>query len=137
MPTKRDLIGEEKGKRTTVTIKEFSPQGVRTEGNYEGVLHGKYNARTNGTNLVLRRPDGGFEGEFREIQRTKDGDVILVTGKHTGRIVGSGSNVAAEAEVTFQISSKKLAWLNSTKGLAEVKLSLDAGTYTGKFYAVK
>jgi len=133
------LIAEQRGIVATLGIKEFSPQGVRIEGNYEGVVRGKYNAIVTGTYTALIKPDGAREGELRELQYTKDSEAILVTGKYTGRMVGQAGR-AAEAEITFQTTSKKLAWLNSTKGLLETtgkRTAPGKTAYSSQVYAVQ
>jgi hypothetical protein len=42
-----------------------------------------------------------------------------------------------EGDVTFQTSSKKLAWLNTTKGWIEGTIEVSTGETTAKVYAKK
>lgn len=45
--------------------------------------------------------------------------------------------VRFEGEVSFQTASKKLAWLNTTKGWVEGTNDMSTGEATGKVYAKK
>ncbi len=133
MSAKREVLGNFTGKITSLDVKEFTPQGVRAEVTIQGSVTGKYSAIHFETVNALLKPDGNREGESRAIEFTKDGDTILITSKLTGRMVDQARRVF-ESEVTYQTRSKKLAWLNSTKGLAEGQIDLATGTTTGKTY---
>ncbi len=133
MSAKRQLLSNFRGKIASIVIKEFTPQGVRAEVSGQGTVSGKYSAIHVETDNILLKPDGTREGEVRAVEFTKDGDVILITGKLTGRVVDQVRRVF-EAEVTYQTRSKKLAWLNSTRGLAELQANLATGSTSGKTY---
>ncbi len=130
---KRELLSNFRGKISSIVIKEFTPQGVRVEASGQGSVSGKYRAIDFQTNNVLIKPDGSREGEGRAFEITKGGDVILVRAKLTGRVLDQARRVF-ESEVTYETRSKKLAWLNSTKGLAEIRADLVTGITTGKTY---
>src|SRR6059036_3930056 len=78
---KEDLIVELKEKTTTITVKDFSPAGIRVDYNSEGEVTGMYNARHIETVSGLVKPDGSSEYEARAIDTTSDGDTILITAK--------------------------------------------------------
>ena len=48
-----------------------------------------------------------------------------------------GKPTATEMQVTFMTASKKLAYLNTTKGWADASYNLATGEYSFKVYAVK
>ena len=112
---KEELIGELKEKTTTITIKEFTPVGVRAEYNQQGEVRGKLNSRHIETVSALFKPDGTVEYEGRGVDTTSDGETFLVTSKGKGKQEGP-TIVRFEGESNYQTASKKLAWLNTTKG---------------------
>lgn len=111
---KEELIGEVKEKVTTITIKDFTPMGVRAEYNVKGDVRGKYTAVHIETVATLFKPDGTVEYEGRGVDTTSDGDVILLTAKGKGR-QETPTRISFEGETVFQTASKKLAWLNASK----------------------
>lgn len=115
---KEELIAEVKEKATTITIKDFTPAGVRAEYNVQGEVKGRYNAMHVETVTTLLKPDGTVDYEGRGVDTTSDGDVVLVTAKGKGR-QETPSRISFEGETIFQTASKKLAWLNNTKGRHE------------------
>jgi len=60
---KENLIAELKEKTTSITIKDFSPAGIRVDYNSEGEVTGMYNARHIETASGLVKPDGSSEYE--------------------------------------------------------------------------
>ena len=114
--SKGELIVELKSKNTTTTIKDITPVGVRLEFNSEGEVKGSFNAAHMETVSVLAKSDGTNEWEAKIIEMTKDGDMVIAMSKGTGR-QESPTVGRFEGDVTFQTSSKKLAWLNTTKRL--------------------
>ena len=58
---KEELLGEVKEKTTTITVKDFTPAGVRAEYNQQGEVKGRYNAIHIETVTVLFKPDGTAE----------------------------------------------------------------------------
>jgi hypothetical protein len=111
---KEELLGEVKEKTTTITVKDFTPAGVRVEYNQQGEVKGRYNALHIETVTVLFKPDGTAEYEGRGIDTTTEGDTILLTAKGRGK-GETPTRISFEGETTFQTASKKLAWLNSVK----------------------
>lgn len=130
---KEELIGELKAKTTTITIKDFTPAGVRAEYNVQGEVKGRLNAMHIETATALFKPDGTIEYEDRAIQTTSDGDAVLLTEKGMAR-QESPTRISYAGETTFQTASKKLAWLNTTKGRHEGTYNPATGELSGKLY---
>ncbi|HVH14713.1 MAG TPA: hypothetical protein VNA15_03220 [Candidatus Angelobacter sp.] len=129
-----ELIAEVKEKATTITIKDFTPAGVRAEYNVQGETRGRYNARHIETVNVLFKPDGIVEYESKGIDTTPDGEIVLITSKGKGTMGLTGS---FEGESTFQTPSKKLAWLNNIKGLHRGTMNLMTDEASYKLYKKK
>ncbi len=133
---KGDLVAELNEKTTSVTIRELTPEGARADYNFQGEVKGRYNALHMDTVTALLKPDGTSEYDVRGIESTSDGDVIFVRGKGRGS-QRDPNTVAIEGDVNFQTTSKKLAWLNTTKGKLEGTFSVATGEFKGKVYARK
>jgi hypothetical protein len=130
--TKEELLGEVKEKTTTVTIKDFTPLGVRAEYNVQGEFKGRFNSRHLETVNVLFKPDGTVEYEARGIDTTSDGDVVLSTSKGKGR---TGTPTGPfEGETILQTTSKKLAWLNTVKARHQGTANLMTDEVSYKVY---
>ena len=133
---KGEVIVELNEKGTTTTIKDITPAGVRLEINLEGEVKGKFNAAHMETLSVLLKPDGTREWEAKAIEMTKDGDVVILLMKGTAT-QESPPVVRFEGEVSFQTSSNRFAWLNTTKGWIEGTNNVSTGEATGKVYEKK
>ena len=133
---KGELLFELKAKTTTVTVKEFTPAGVRTETNLQGEMRGKFNAIHLETVIALAKPDGTVEYEVHGISTTQDGDTVLNTSKGRGRLENPTMG-RYEGEDTFQTFSNKLAWLNSTKAQHEATYNFVTGELLVKSHAKK
>ncbi len=133
---KGELLLEIQGKIVTRTIKEITPHGVRVEMNDEGQTTGKYNARHMETTTLFLKTDGTSEWETKGIETTKDDDMIVVSGRGTGRNT-SPTAATWQGDIHFMTQSPKLAWLNNTKGWVEGSGDLAQGTFHGKVYAKK
>lgn len=83
---------------------------------------------------MLFLPDGTRGWEAKAIEVTSDGDPIIVMMKGTAR-QESSTVVRFEGDVSFQAASKKLAWLNTTKGWIEGTNDVSTGEAAGKVYA--
>jgi hypothetical protein len=134
--SKAELIVELKSKIKTTTIKDITPAGVRLEYNAEGEVKGSFNAAHIETISLLAKADGTIEWESKIIEMTKDGDMVIAVAKGTGRQESSYLR-RFEGDVTFQTSSKKLQWLNTTKGWIEGTNIVSTGETTAKVYAKK
>jgi hypothetical protein len=131
--TKEELLLELKAKNTTRTVKDFSPEGIRLEDNFEGESTGVYNARHYGTITVLIRPDGTNEYEVRQIDTTGDGETILLYFKGKSVRETPTHNMFVGTN-TFQTPSKSLAWLNGIKARHEGEYNPVTGIETLRVY---
>jgi len=131
-----EFLGELAEKTTSVTIKEFTPDGVLISYNLEGQVKGQYEAAHMETVDAMFKPDGTYEFEARGIDQTNDGDMVLTRAKGIGKTV-SPTSVHAEGEATYQTLSKKLEWLNSAKGRFEGTYDLSTGEFVAKIFAQK
>ena len=130
---KGELIGELKSKTTTITIKDFTPAGVRAEYNMQGEIKGRINSRHIETVTALFKPDGTIEYEDRSVDTTSDGDVVLGTGKGKAR-QDNPTKISFEGESNYQTASSKLAWLNNLKGRHEGTYNVVTGEASVKLY---
>lgn len=128
-----ELLGESRSKTTSVTVKEFTPQGVRVSFNNQGQTKGRYDSADMATVDALVKPDGTSEFEARIVDVTLEGEVILFQGKGTLKPVSPTVN-RAEATGVYQTASKKLAWLNSVKARFEGTSSLPTGETVTKTF---
>ncbi len=110
--------------------------GVTLQINDEGQATGKYNASLIRTVTVFLKTDGTSEWETKGIQTTREGDVVVVSGRGTGRNTGP-TTAQWQGDVHFMTMSPKLSWLNNTKGWVEGTGDMAAGTFHGKVYAKK
>lgn len=133
---KGELLFELKAKTTTITVKDFTPAGIRTEYNLQGEVKGRFDAMHIETATVLGKPDGTFEFEVKSINATNDGDTVLITSKGKGR-QETPTTARFQTEDSIQTNSAKLAWLNSTKTQGEGTYHFPTGELVAKFYAKK
>ncbi len=133
---KGELLFELREKTTTVTIKDFTPAGVRSEYNLQGQVKGKYEAMHLETVTVLGKPDGTFEFEVKGMDATIDGDTVLITSHGTGWQDAS-TTAKFKSQDSYQTNSRKLAWLNSTKSQTEGTYNFATGELEAKIYSKK
>ena len=110
---KKDMIAEIKERTNAVIIKEFNPDGAMIEYNSSGEVKGKYHASHLETADVKMKMDGTNEWEMRAIEMTKEGDVVMISGK------GTGQQNTFTGELTYMTNSPRLSWLNNTKARVE------------------
>jgi len=133
---KGELLFELREKTTTVTIKDFTPAGVRSEYNLQGQVKGKFEAMHLETVTVLGKPDGTFEFEVKGINATNDGDTVLIT-NHGKGWQDTPATAKFQSEDTYQTNSRKLAWLNSMKTQSEGTYNFVTGELEAKTYSKK
>jgi hypothetical protein len=114
----KDFLVDLKEKNTTVTIKDFSQDGIQMEVNSVGEVNGKYDATHAETSENTLKADGTMSWEARAIETTKDGDVIFVNGCGTGEPL-KGTEMSVKGELLYLTNSAKLRWLNNTKANVE------------------
>jgi hypothetical protein len=111
---KGDFLVTVKQKITSITIEEFSQDGVKIRYNAMGKVTGKYSGRHLETIDILRRQDGSNQWESRVIQTTTDGDVIMILAKGIGK-QDTLTTVRFQGEGTIMTQSKQFSELNSTR----------------------
>ncbi len=132
----QEFLGELSEKTTSVTIKEFTPDGVLISYNLQGTLKGQYNAAHMETVDALFKPDGTYEFEARGIDQTDEGDMLIIKSKGIGRQL-SPTSIHAEGESVFQTLSEKLKWLNTSQGRFEGTYNVPTGEFVAKVFAMK
>ncbi len=128
---KKDMLAEIKEKTNAIVIKEFSQDGAMIQYNSSGEVKGKYHANHVETTDVKMKMDGKNEWETRAMETTKEGDVIMLTGK------GTGQQNNFMGEVTYMTNSAKLSWLNNTKATVEGTTDMKNNEATIKIYPEK
>ncbi len=131
-----EFLGELAEKTTSVTIKEFTPEGVRISYNLQGTVKGQYDASHMETVDAMFKPDGTYEFEARGLDQLEGGDMVLIRAKGTGRQV-SPTSIHAVGEVTYQTLSKTLDWLNKAPGRFEGTYNTQTGEFIAKVFAQK
>jgi len=115
---KKEMMGEIKEKTQSTIIKEFSADVAMIQYNSMGEFKGKYHATHMETVDAKIKMDGTNEWEVRAMEMTKEGDVIMIWGKGTGK-QEKAMEGSFKGEVTFMTNSPRLSWLNNTKGWVE------------------
>jgi hypothetical protein len=130
---KKELLGEIKEKTQSIIIKEFGGDGALVQYNSVGDMKGKIHANHIETVDSKLKVDGSLEWEVRAMQMTKEGDVLMISGKGTGRITKPmEGNFSGEA--TYMTNSSRLSWLNNSKVWVEGMNDLKNGELTIKLY---
>ena len=134
--TEEEFLGELAEKTTSVTLREFTPDGVRISYNLQGKIRGQYDADHMETVEAIFKQDGTYEFESLGMDQTVDGDMLLIKSKGTGRQL-SPTSVQAEGVATFMTQSKSLGWLNSAKARFEGTYTTTTGEFIAKVFAQK
>jgi hypothetical protein len=132
----KEILYEGKVMVTSINIKEFSPAGARFDATSAGKVSGKVTGLVMTTHNALMKPGGPGEADVKSIIFS-NGEPIMVWGKAKSQMVDPTPIQKIEENLTFQTSSQRLAYLNTTKGLSEGLLNLGTGEYNFKVYAVK
>lgn len=131
-----ELVYEVRERATSVTVKEFTPEGVRLSYNLQGLVKGQYDAERLESANALFRADGSGDLEIRIMDRTADGEIVLIPGKGSVKMV-SPTMIHLQGTNTFQTASKRLAWLNPAKGRFEGTFDMGTGEAVVKCFAVR
>ncbi len=131
-----EFVYEVREKTTSVTVEAFTPEGVRLAYNMQGLVKGQYDAERLESANTLFRPDGSGDLEIRIMDRTAEGEIILIPGKGTVQMV-SPTTVHVQGANTFMTTSKKLAWLNPAKGRFEGTFEMSTGEAVVKCFATR
>lgn len=130
-----DFLVDLKTKANTVTIGDFSKDGVKMQVNLSGEVKGKYNANHVETSENLLKMDGTMEWEARAMETTDDGDVIFVNGNGIGEPT-QGTEMSIKGELLYLTNSPRLSWLNNTKAYVEGVTDTRKGEASFKIYAL-
>jgi DnaJ-class molecular chaperone len=133
---KRDVLVEIKEKADAIIIKEFNKDGAMVQYNSTGEVKGKYHANHIETVDVKLNMDGTNEWEVRAMETTKEGDVVMISGKGTGRQENAMEG-SFKGEVTYMTNSSRLSWLNNTKAWVEGMTDQKNNESNMKIYAEK
>lgn len=133
---KKELLAEIKDKFTSVIIQEFTANGAKIQFNAAGEVRGKYSGSHMETVDVLQKMDGTNEFVVRAIETTKNGDVIMISGKGTGKQEMGSTVVMIKGECTYMTMSPELSWLNNKRALIEGISDLKSGEEDLKIYAL-
>ena len=132
----KELLFEGKENASSINIREFSPQGAGFDITAAGKVSGKVTGVIMTTHNILMKPDGAGEADVRSIIFS-NGEPIFVMGKAMGKMVDPTPIQKIEEDLTFQTPSKRLAYLNTTKGRSEGLFNIGKGEYNFKVYMVK
>ena len=133
---KENMIADIKEKVAVIIIKEFNKDGAMMQYNSSGEVKGKYHGSHVETVDVNLKMDGSNTWEAKAMETTKEGDVVMIIGKGTGKQL-SAMTGSFEGEVTYMTNAPRLSWLNNTKGWVEGMMDQKNGEATMKVYAEK
>ena len=131
---KKEMLAEVKVKVDAIIIKDFNKEGAMMQYNSSGEVKGRYHGNHIETVDALFKMDGTSEWESRGMDMTKDGDLIMMTAKGTGRSE-SATTSSFKGEVTYMTNAPRLSWLNNMKGWVEGMMDLKNGQAEMKVYA--
>jgi len=129
-----ELFGELREKITSRSIRDITPLGVRLEVNSEGKFAGgKYTATHMETVRAFQNLDGTLEWEVKALEATLEGDIVVISGRGTGKVSGP-TTLRGEGEVVYMTQAPRLSWLNGTKARVEVTANNATGETEIKIY---
>ena len=130
-----DFLVDLKTKANTVTIEDFSKDGVKMQVNLSGKINGKYQANHVETSEDVMKMDGTMEWESRAVETTDEGDVIYVNGNGVGEQL-EGTEMSIKGELLYLTNSPRLSWLNNSKAYIEGVTDTRKGEAEFKIYAL-
>ncbi len=132
----KELLYEGKENTSSLSLTEFSPTGAKADINLAGKVNGKIMGLIITTHNVLMKLDTTTEFSIKSIIFS-NGEPIIVMGKGTGGVFDANLNKKIDEDLTFMTMSKRLEYLNTTKGRSEGLFNLGTGEFSFKVYAVK
>jgi len=132
-----DLVGEEKGKTTSLRVLDVQPPKMEIsfsgEGKYRGV-----DGTVFATYWSVLRPDGVLSGEGQAMIMSRDGqEMATSTGQGIGRFVEPGK-IRFVGSVFYSTASKgKLSFLNNLVAVFEHERERESGNVSNKFWEWK
>ena len=133
---KKEMLAEIKEKVNAIIIKEFNKDDAMMQYNSSGEVKGRYHGNHIETVDVNLKMDGSNMWDVKAMETTKEGDVVMIMGKGTGKQL-SALTGSFEGEVTYMTNAPRLSWLNNTKGWVEGMMDQKNGEATMKVYAEK
>ena len=120
----------------STTIKEITPFGNKLELNLAGQVAGALYAgqHIETANLLLKN-DGTLEGEAKAIETTKEGDVLAISYKATGKLTGTNT-VSADLQGFITTQSTRLAQLNNSRIRTDATADFSTGDVRLKYFKV-
>ena len=110
------------------------PEGMRIDSHYSGHLSGlSIHGKVDGVDYVLLRPDGVLVLHVHAVITTDGGDRISVEGSGFGTATPDG-RFAMKGALNYKTGSKELAWLNSTQGIVDGFVDLNAREVNAKIF---
>ncbi len=132
----KELLFEGKEKTMAINLKDITQEGVKLDIMVSGKVSGKVKGMIMTTHSSLMKPDGTGSADVKSMIFS-EGEGIMIMGKANGRMVDPAPIQKIEENLTFMTTSKKYAYLNTTKGMADASYNLATGEYTFKVYAMK
>ena len=125
-----ELIGEEKGKITSVRVLPFDGTGTRMEVSFQGSGKLAGHEMTDvGTYISTITPSGVFNGAGQGIIMTKDGDIATWTGTGVGKPTGRGLAASWRGSLCYQSTAPRLAGLNKITAVFEYEVDENGNTF--------
>lgn len=131
---KGELVATVNEKATTIIVRDISHDSVKLQFNAQGMVSGMYNGGSLETVDIHQKTDGTFDYEAKAIHTTQSGEIVLVTGKGTGKQT-TPTTGTFQGEAKFMTQSKNLSWLNDAKGWSEGSTNQPTNEATYKIYA--
>ena len=123
-----EMIGENRGKRTSRRVLSTSPLRVETMFEDSGKIFG------NDCNQIVTywaemRPDGSLYGEGHAVLILQNGEIATWKGAGVGTI-HPGGTVSYRGAVYYSTSSPTLARLNAVAGVFEYEVDVNGNTHS-------
>ncbi len=132
----KELLFEGKENTMAINLKEFTQEGAKLDIMVSGKVSGKVNGMIMTTHSSIMKPDGTGSADVKSMIFS-EGEGIMIMGKATGKMIDPAPIEKIEENLTFMTTSKKYAYLNTTKGMADASYNMATGEYVFKVYAVK
>ncbi len=132
----KELLFEGKESTMAINLKEFTAEGAKLDIMVSGKVSGKVTGMIMTTHSSLMKPDGTGSADVKSMIFS-EGEGIMVMGKANGKMVDPAPIEKIEENLTFMTMSKRFAYLNETKAVADATYNMATGEYVFKVYAVK
>jgi hypothetical protein len=124
-----EMIGEGKGKITSVRVLPFEGTGPRLEVSFQGAGKLLEQEITEvGTYISMLTPHGVLHGAGQGLITTKNGEIATWTGIGVGRPTGHGMAASWRGSICYQTSSNHLSGLNQISAVFEYEVDENGNT---------